>query len=324
MRGFDRLLVSVFALLLIIGPAWIGSASAQDATPSSSGRPPAAGAAELGTAVTYIDQEGVEHGEVAVTEIFDPFTDYDEGYEPAEGTRYVVLHVSFEATGEASFDADPNDLLLRDSDGYLWSPASVNRGSEPAMPDAQSQTMAVGNKISGAVGFNVPEDAEISEIYYQPESGHLILLADLAGADRVPAAIGDEVTYVDAEGAERGIVSVMEVTDPFTDYPEGYEPTEGGRYVVIAVSFEATGSGSFEADPYDFLLRDENGFLWAPASVNRGPEPAMPDAQSQTLAPGNKISGAIGFVVPADSAIEQVFYQPESGHLILLAELSEE
>ena len=321
MNSSVRRILCTLCLTLVTCLAGLRGASAQEGTPSPSiGRPPTVGGAKVGTPATYVDSEGIEHGEVAVTEIIDPFTEFGEGYDPAEGTRYVVLYASFEATGKATFDANPNDLLVRDSDGYLWSPASVNRGSEPAMPDAQSQTLAVGNKISGAVGFIVPKDAELSEIFYQPESGHLILLVDVAGDARESVALGSEVTYVDAENVEHGVVSATEITDPFTDYPEGYEPAEGTRYVVLIVSFESSGKASFDADPYDLLLRDENGFLWASASVNRGPEPAMPDAQSQTLAPGNKISGAIGFIVPADVAITQIYYQPESGHLILLAD----
>jgi hypothetical protein len=275
----------------------------------------------VGTAVTYVDVEGVEHGVVTVTEVIDPFTDFDEGYEPAEGARYVVIYVSFEATGEKSFEADPYDLLLRDTEGFLWSPASVNRGSEPEVPDAQSQTLASGNRISGAVGFVIPEDAPLAEVFYQPESGHVILLADIAEDAADAPVVGTEVTYVDAENVERGVVTVLEVVDPFTDFPEGYEPAADTRYVVVSLSFDATGEGSFDADPNDLVVRDADGFLWSTASVNRGSEPDMPDAQSQTLASGNKISGAIGFIVPADTPLAQIYYQPESGRLILLAEL---
>jgi len=321
MRRISRLSLCILFLTIGLGPAWSSVAVAQEATPSSGGvRPPGSGGPEVGTAVTYVNAEGVEQGIVTVTEVIDPFTDFGEGYEPAEGARYVVLYVSFEATGKKSFEADPYDLLLRDTAGFLWSTASVNRGSEPDVPDAQSQTLASGNRISGAVGFLIPEDAPLSEIFYQPESGHLILLADLDDAE--PPAVGAEVTYIDAENVEHGVVSVLEVVDPFTDFAEGYDPAEGTRYVVISVSFEATGEASFDANPNDLVLRDANGFLWSTASVNRGSEPDMPDAQSQTLATGNKISGAVGFIVPADVALAGIYYQPESGHLILLADLS--
>jgi hypothetical protein len=321
MRLISRLWPCILFLVIGLGPAWSSIALAQDATPSSGGvRPPGAETTAVGTAVTYVDAEGVEHGVVTVTEVIDPFTDFDEGYEPTDGARYVVIYVSFEATGDKSFEADPYDLLLRDTEGFLWSIASVNRGSEPEVPDAQSQTLASGNKISGAVGFVIPEAAQLAEVFYQPESGHVILLADLEDAADAPV-VGTEVTYVDAENVERGVVAVLEVVDPFTDFPEGYEPEAGTRYVVVSLSFEATGEGSFDADPNDLVVRDADGFLWSTASVNRGSEPDMPDAQSQTLASGNKISGAIGFIVPADTPLTQIYYQPESGRLILLAEL---
>lgn len=324
MRSTGRLWICLLMLMAALSPGWIATAGAQDATPEADDSRSAAGAsaAEVGTSVTYVDAEGVERGAVTVLEVVDPFTDYDEAYPPADGTRFVLLNVSFEATGDGTFDADPYDILVRDADGYLWSWATVYRPSEPAIPDAQGQTLASGNRISGAITFIVPEDTPLAQIFYQPESGLLILLADLQ-EDAAPG-VGDEVTYTDAEGTEHGIVSVMEVIDPFTDFDEGYEPEEGARYVVIHISFEATGEGPFAADPGDLLIRDGDGYLWSWASVNRGAEPSMPEAQSQNMSPGNKISGAVGFIVPEDTPLAQIYYQPESGHLILLADLGED
>jgi hypothetical protein len=40
------------------------------------------------------------------------------------------------------------------------------------------------------------------------------------------------------------------------------------------------------------------------------------------MAPGNRISGLIGYVVPAEAQLERVLYQPESGRLITVAHLA--
>lgn len=38
------------------------------------------------------------------------------------------------------------------------------------------------------------------------------------------------------------------------------------------------------------------------------------------MAPGNRISGVIGYVLPEDAQLARVLYQPDSGRLITLAQ----
>ena len=136
------------------------------------------------------------------------------------------------------------------------------------------------------------------------------------------AAVGSDVPYVDAEGVPRGVVTVREVANPFTEHHEDYPPDEGTRYVMLSVAFEAADDQSFAADPYGILVQDADGFLWAKASVTRPPEATIPELSSQEMAPGNRISGLIGYVVPAEAQLERVLYQPESGRLITVAHLA--
>ena len=70
------------------------------------------------------------------------------------------------------------------------------------------------------------------------------------------------------------------------------------------------------------MARDTDGTLWAPASVPRGDNPDIPDLESQKLAPGNKISGAVGFIVPTSTPLAQIYFQPQSSQLLLLVDLS--
>ena len=134
-------------------------------------------------------------------------------------------------------------------------------------------------------------------------------------------AVGTDVPYVDAEGIARGHVTVADVADPFTEYDADYPPEEGTRYVLLTVAFEAAEDQTFAADPYDILLQDTDGFLWGRGSVTRPPEAPIPELSSQDLAPGNRISGVIPYVVAADAVIDHILYQPESGRLIRLADL---
>jgi hypothetical protein len=269
--------------------------------------------------VTSVD--GDELGTVAVEGVEDPFEGYMEGYEPEEGARFVMVTAAFEATGEATFDAYPYGFVLRDADGVHWSSTSIVR-EEAIPPDLQSQTLSPGNRISGVVGFQVPEDSEITDVYYQPESTRLIHV--LALEERAGPALGDEVTYtsLQTEGAE-GIAIVDDLEDPFEDLAEGYEPAEDSRYVVMTVSFESTGTGVLDADPYDLILRDTDGFLWSFTTVARE-EGGLPELQAQLMSPGNRISGVVAFQVPEDAELAQLYWQPESGHLVELADFEAE
>jgi hypothetical protein len=111
------------------------------------------------------------------------------------------------------------------------------------------------------------------------------------------------------------------VSDPFTEYDPAYPPDQGMRFVGLTVTFDNVGTQPYDADPYDLLLRDSNGFLYGLGSVYR-PDSVIPDLQSQTMAPGNRVSGFIGYPVPADAVIEEVVYQPQSDRRVVIADLA--
>jgi hypothetical protein len=269
------------------------------------------------------DVEGEELGTITVEEVEDDFEGYAAGWEPAEDARYVLLTAVFEATGELPFDANPGRLVLRAADGFHWLPYHIAREEENP-PELQAQTMSPGNRISGVVGFQVPAGVELDSVYYQPESTRLILIAQLSEDAEPGPALEDEVQYssVTVEGAE-GIVIVSDLEDPFEGLPEGAVPAEDARYLIMSVSFEATGDQPFDAAPSQLLLRDTDGFLWAYTSVPRE-DATMPELQSQTLSPGNRISGIVGFQIPEDAELAELFWQPESGRLIRLVDFQAE
>ena len=268
---------------------------------------------------TVTDADGEELGVITVLEAEDEFDGYAPGWEPAEEIRYVVLTVSFEATGDLPFDANPSQLVLRAVDGFHWAPYQFVRVEENP-PQLQAQTMSPGNRISGVVGFRVPVGVDLDSVYYQPEGSRLILLARLSHEPQQAPVLDDEVPYssVSVEGAS-GIVIVSDLEDPFEDMPEGAAPSEGGRYLIVTVSFESTGDAPFDASPNSLLLRDTDGNLWSYTSVPRE-DPTLPELQSQTLSPGNRISGVVGFQVPEDAELSELFWQSESGRLIRLVD----
>jgi hypothetical protein len=278
----------------------------------------AAQAPPLGEPMAYVDSQGVERGSVTIADIADPFIDHDPGSPPAEGTRYVLLTVVFEAAIDQPYDVQPYQIRLRDTNDSLWGQSWVPRPPDQVViPDFQGQTMAPGNRISGVIGFVVPDGAQVKEVLYQPESGRLITIASLAGGGPAP---GEPVTVIGSEGAAADIS--VEVVDPYTGHDPAYPPADGQRFVHLDAVIESVGELVYGFDPYQVSLRTEDGFVYQRTPVYRTEEGASPDLEGQRLAPDDRISGVMGFSVPADKAISSVEYQPDYERMVTLADLS--
>jgi hypothetical protein len=297
----------VFAAALVLAASLLMAPGASAQT-----GPPA-----VGTEVTFLDDQGVAHGTMTVQGVADPFTDFDPSAPPPDGSRFVMLTVSFDAnTPDQAFDTSPYNLRLRDTDGNMVNPSTVYRPQPVTVPDLQPQTLAPGNKVSGVIGFVVPEDAQIDDILYLPHSYRFITLADLMpGAGPLP---GVPINWT-ADGATATITT--NITDPFTERAEGYPPAEGMRDVVLFVVFENTGQLPFRADPSNFYLRDVNGNLLGRGSVARPPESPLADLEYQPMSPGDRISGVIPYNIPVDTQLIEVDYWPESARIATVVDL---
>jgi len=306
-----RSAVISLAAMLILGAGAVPVAAQSPST--------APGATVTPVAVPYIDADGVTHGTVTVKTIEDPFAGFDPGAPPPEGQRYVELRIVFEAAEDQSFSADPNAIVLQDTQGYLRSPAYVPRGQSPTVPDLQGQTLAPGDRISGMVGYLVPETATLASVQYVPEYSRYIPLQHLASG--AAAAVGTPVTYVDGSGTTHGSVTVTELQDPFLDFDPTAPPADGQRYVLLTVVFEAAQDQAMWADPYAVMLQDSQGYLLTNQNVPRPKENVRPNLESQTMSPGDRVSGYVGFMLPADRTIASVVWSPENGRFLPLVDL---
>ncbi len=106
------------------------------------------------------------------------------------------------------------------------------------VPELSSQTLGPGSRITGVVGFVMPEGRVPARILYQPESSRIIPLQDLSGEE--PPALGEAVSIVDSEGGT-GSVTVTEGVDPFEDVDPTQTPPEDGRFVLVNLVYENTG-----------------------------------------------------------------------------------
>jgi hypothetical protein len=145
----------------------------------------------------------------------DPFTGFDPAYPPAEGTRFVVLRPVFENVGELPYWAEPYDLAVRDSSGFIHTAASVYPPPGHPVPPLEGQTMSPGDRISGLVGFAIPADRQISEVLYYPESGRMVTLADLDG--------GTGTTAPEPPGSPAAAASAAPPASPTPDPSAGVE-----------------------------------------------------------------------------------------------------
>lgn len=305
------------AIVLLFGLLQVGAATLPAAAAAAWQAP----SAQLGDPFLYVDAEGVERASIAISAVEDPFEDFAPGYEPEADARYVLLTVVFENIGPGPFETRPDQIALQDAAGFIWSSASVERGEDVTIPILRSVEMAPGDRVSGVVAFQIPDEAEPARVLYQPESSRMLILANVQAVPSPVPGIGTEIAYVDAETGAEGLITVSEVADPFEDVAEGYEAEAGSRYLLLTVAVENTGSSLLAFNPNHLLARDGAGNLWATATVRRPDDVIVPDLQSQDLAPGSRVTGVVGFQVPADVPVSEVLYQPLSGRIIVLAQL---
>ena len=138
------------------------------------------GGPALGDPVVYTDATGASA--TITSRIIDPFTAHDPGYPPAEGTRFAVLQPVFENTGQLPYYADPNDFWVRDAGGQMHRyTSSLYQPEGFSIPTLEGQTMSPGDRVSGYLAFQVPVDAQLSDVLYYPESQRIVTIADLDG-----------------------------------------------------------------------------------------------------------------------------------------------
>lgn len=171
-----RALLVIAVLLAITGLAGNGRVAAQEG---------GFGTNPIGEPVPIYNVDGDEVAQVTVDAVIDPFEDYEEFGEPAEGERFVLAAITVENTGERPYEFSHYDFYLIDSLGRAGSANFVSRSEDSIdeYPDLESTNMNGGETVSGAVLYRVAEDAELTQLYYSfyGDIPQLYTLADLSG-----------------------------------------------------------------------------------------------------------------------------------------------
>jgi len=276
-------------------------------------------AAAQDDAVPFQDLAGTTLGTILIREVADPYTDFEPTRPPAEGMRYALLTVTFEAAEDQPFPTDPRLIQLQDANGYLYTPTAVPRPADSVIPDLQSQTLAPFDRVSGVVGYVLPEDAPVVRIVYRGEGSRLIPISETGDGSAV--AVGEPRTFSLADGTALGTITVREVADPYTDHVPTQPPAEGQRFVLLTVAFDAAADQTLYADPRVLLLVDRNGSVYRPTRIAREPGELLQDLDIQPLSPEDRVSGVIGYVVPADAVLDGIVYNSEGNRFIPIADL---
>lgn len=269
-------------------------------------------------AVPYLDDAGTQLGTILIRSYADPYTEFDPASPPAEGTRYAMLTLTFEAAEDQAFPTDPYQIQLLDTDGYIHYTAWVPRPADDVVPDLQSQTLAPFDRVSGVIPFVLPAEAEVANVIYRGDGRRIMPISKLSDTGTVAA--GEPRPIADVAGTTYGSVTVREIMDPFVDFDPNGPPAEGHRYVALDAAFEAAEDQALQANPGNVGLVGANGMFYWPANVPR-PQPfLLQNVESQPLSPGDRVSGLIGFLIPEDEVIASVVYNPESNRFLSLVE----
>jgi len=295
-----RAFATSLALSVVLCAAAVHVVSAQGAT---------------GTAVPYVDADGINHGTVTIKQLDDPFTGFDPSQPAEAGSRYVEMIVVFESSDDQSFDAEPYYIVVRSTDGHLYSPSYVGRPSDATYPVLQGQTLAPGNKISGALDFILPADAKIADVWFAPTGDREIQLAAID--ESAWPAVGSPFTFVADEGGSVD-VTITQV-DPATVVDPNQPAPDGTRYAAINAVFENKGDRPFDTSPSYLYLLDTSGTVHYSDYLPLPSDATMALLDGQTLNVGDRVSGLIGYAIPTGVDVAAVLYQPRGDRQVTVA-----
>jgi Domain of unknown function (DUF4352) len=121
-------------------------------------------------------------------------------------------------------------------------------------------------------------------------------------------AVGD-TAVVSEDGVDVGEVLVEDVSTSTTPTdPEFGEAPANGTYWTVTIVATATGTQTFDINPFDFYLRDPAGNQWDAFDGNAIYESTDNDLEATTLNGGEHVRGVIVFDAPTDAA--ELVYAP--------------
>ncbi len=113
-------------------------------------------------------------------------------------------------------------------------------------------------------------------------------------------AVGDEIQISDE------IVTIHGIQDHYAEF-EWLGPKEGHVYKTIEVSVKNVGTSEVDYTPFDFKLKDDQGFSYDISIIGN----KSPNLEGGTLSPGDNARGFITYHVLPDAQNLRVIFKPK-------------
>lgn len=191
-RHVHLAIAAAVALCLVAAPVAAQDASPSggpDASPSAApvlppgaSEPPITGPAgpRIGDTVGYMSEAGRPLGAVVVDAVDPAFDEFSEFFSADPDSAYVAVQYTFSNPGDRNLEVSTFRLSLETAGGFLWGSAYMSRPDDVDVPDLESQfNLDPGETETGLVFFQVPLDSELVRLWWTPDSGRLLELADL-------------------------------------------------------------------------------------------------------------------------------------------------
>ena len=132
----------------------------------------------IGDTITISDTSGNDLATASVTQYIDPFKEYDQYSKPDRGNRDVAVTVKVTNTSGSDLDVSSYTFSLQTSEGLLYSTAYVQPKDGSKVTPFADGTVADGDSISGTIFFMIPDNVEVTGIFFQPDSGIMVNLGN--------------------------------------------------------------------------------------------------------------------------------------------------
>jgi hypothetical protein len=143
--------------------------------------------APLGEPTTIVDYDGTSWAEITASDLQDPFTAYQQGYDPERGQHYVLVNLTITNTGERPLNLDPSAFYLVDKEGFAYSLDYLTFPDDSPLKNLEyTDSLEPGASVSGVITFQVVNGVESSAIVFFGRGDRLVTIVDTSAV--APAA----------------------------------------------------------------------------------------------------------------------------------------
>jgi hypothetical protein len=142
-----------------------------------------AAVAPLGEPTTIVDYDGTSWAEITASDLEDPFTAYQQGYDPERGQHYVLVNLTITNTGERPLNFDPSAFYLVDKEGFAYSLDYLTFPDDSPLKNLEyTDSLEPGASVSGVITFQVVNGVESSAIVFLGRGDRLVTIVDTSPA----------------------------------------------------------------------------------------------------------------------------------------------